>query len=96
MLTTRREDIESFSFGVESHVHKIQPLEMGDARDLFSMKAFSSYLKKSCSSELLPLARELVEKCEGLSLAIVALSGLMSSKKSLKEWSTVYNSLNWH
>ncbi|ONI02472.1 hypothetical protein PRUPE_6G200600 [Prunus persica] len=96
MLTTRREDIESFSFGVQSHVHKIQPLEGGDAWELFSMKAFSSDLKKSCSPELLPSARELVEKCEGLPLAIVALSGLMSSKKSLKEWSIVYNSLNWH
>ncbi|BFG35414.1 hypothetical protein CerSpe_216880 [Prunus speciosa] len=96
MLTTRREDIASSSFGVESHVHKIQPLEKGDAWELFSMKAFSSYPNKSCSTEILPLARELLEKCEGLPLAIVALSGLMSSKKSLTEWSTVYNSLNWH
>ncbi|KAI5324824.1 hypothetical protein L3X38_033897 [Prunus dulcis] len=96
MLTTRREDIASSSFGVESHVHKIRPLERSDAWVLFSMKAFSSYPNKSCSPELLPLARELVEKCEGLPLAIVALSGLMSSKKSLTEWSTVYNSLNWH
>ncbi|CAL2267021.1 unnamed protein product [Prunus armeniaca] len=68
----------------------------GDAWELFSMKAFSSYPNKSCSPELLPLARELVEKCEGLPLAIVALSGLMSSKNSLTEWSTVYHSLNWH
>ncbi|PQQ13294.1 hypothetical protein Pyn_19632 [Prunus yedoensis var. nudiflora] len=90
MLTTRREDIASSSFGVESHVHKIQPLERGDAWELFSMKAFSSYPNKSCSTE------KLVEKCEGLPLAIVALSGLMSSKKSLTEWSTIYNSLNWH
>ncbi|BBH05778.1 NB-ARC domain-containing disease resistance protein [Prunus dulcis] len=96
MLTTRREDIASSSFGVESHVHKIQPLEKGDAWELFSMKAFSSSPNKSCSTEILPIARELVEKCEGLPLAIVALSGLMSSKKSLTEWSTVYNSLNWH
>ncbi|VVA35203.1 PREDICTED: disease resistance [Prunus dulcis] len=88
VLTTRREDIASSSFGVESHVHKIQPLERSDAWELFSMKAFSSYQNKSCSPELLPLARELVEKCEGLPLAIVALSGLMSSKKSLTEWST--------
>ncbi|XP_021832474.1 disease resistance protein RPM1-like [Prunus avium] len=96
MLTTRREDIASSSFGVESHVHRIQPLERGDAWELFNMKAFSSYQNKSFSPELLSLARELVEKCEGLPLAIVALSGLMSSKKSLTDWSKVYNSLNWH
>ncbi|XP_020421421.1 disease resistance protein RPM1 [Prunus persica] len=41
MLTTRREDIASSSFGVESRVHKIQPLEKGDAWELFRMKAFS-------------------------------------------------------
>ncbi|ONI01554.1 LOW QUALITY PROTEIN: hypothetical protein PRUPE_6G146200 [Prunus persica] len=81
MLTTRREDIDSTA---------------GKERCFFSMKAFSSYHNKSCSPELLPLARELVEKCEGLPLAIVALSGLMSSKKSLTDWSEVYNSLNWH
>ncbi|CAL2267155.1 unnamed protein product [Prunus armeniaca] len=51
MLTTRREDIGSYSFGVESHVHKIQPLERRDAWELFSMKAFSSYHNKSCSPE---------------------------------------------
>ncbi|VVA29752.1 PREDICTED: disease resistance [Prunus dulcis] len=96
MLTTRREDIGSYSFGVESHVHKIQLLERRDAWELFSMNAFSSYHNKSCSPELLPLARKLVEKCEGLPLAIVALSGLMSSKKSLTDWSEVSNSLNWH
>ncbi|ONI02454.1 hypothetical protein PRUPE_6G199300 [Prunus persica] len=91
MLTTRREDIASYSFGVESHVHKIPSLGKSVAWELFSMKAFSSYHNKSCSPELLPLARELVEKCEGLPLAIVALSGLLSSKKSLTEWSRVYN-----
>ncbi|CAL2267104.1 unnamed protein product [Prunus armeniaca] len=87
MLTTRRVHIASYSFGVESHVHKIPSLGKSDAWELFSMKAFSSYHNKSCSPEHLPLAWELVEKCEGLPLAIVALSGLLSSKKSLTEWS---------
>ncbi|CAL2267102.1 unnamed protein product [Prunus armeniaca] len=96
MLTTRREDIASSVFGVESHVHRIQRLETNDAWELFCMKAFSSYHNKSCSPELQPLAREIVEKCEGLPLAIVALSGLMSSKKTFSEWSQVCNSLNWH
>ncbi|KAH0996239.1 hypothetical protein GBA52_020103 [Prunus armeniaca] len=96
MLTTRREDIAFSSFGVESHVHKIQPLEWGDAWKLFSMKAFSSFQNKSCSPELRKLAWELVEKCKGLPLAIVALSGLMSSKKSMTDWRNVRTSLNWY
>ncbi|XP_021833298.1 disease resistance protein RPM1-like [Prunus avium] len=95
MLTTRREDVASYSFGVQSHIHHIQPLEKNDAWALFSSKAFSSYQNKSCPPDLQSLAKELVEKCDGLPLAVVALGGLMSSKKSL-EWIKVYNSLNWH
>ncbi|KAI5311713.1 PREDICTED: disease resistance [Prunus dulcis] len=95
MLTTRREDVASYCFGVQSHIHHIQPLEKNDAWALFSSKAFSAYQKKSCPPDLQSLAEELVEKCEGLPLAVMALGGLMSSKKSL-EWIKVYNSLNWH
>ncbi|XP_062018820.1 disease resistance protein RPM1-like isoform X2 [Rosa rugosa] len=96
MLTTRKEDIASYSFGVESHFHSIQPLKKNYAWELFSKKAFSTCHNKICPPELEPLAWDLVEKCEGLPLAIVALGGVMSSKKSLDQWSEVYNSLNWH
>lgn len=51
---------------------------------------------QSCPPVLQSLAKELVGKCQGLPLAIVALGGLMSSKKSPLEWSKVYDSLNWH
>ncbi|PRQ47615.1 putative P-loop containing nucleoside triphosphate hydrolase, leucine-rich repeat domain, L [Rosa chinensis] len=95
ILTTRREDIASYSFGVESHVYPIQLLQRDEAKELFSKKAFPTY-DNICPPELEPLAWELVEKCNGLPLAIVALRGLMSSKKSSVEWSTVLNSLNWH
>ncbi|CAL9019803.1 unnamed protein product [Prunus brigantina] len=95
MLTTRREDVASYSFGVQSHIHHIQPLEKNDAWELFSSKAFSAYQNKCCPLDLQSLAEELVEKCEGLPLAVVALGGLMSSKKPF-EWKQVCNSLNLH
>ncbi|KAE8664606.1 Detected protein of unknown function [Hibiscus syriacus] len=41
-----------------------------------------------------PSARNLVAKCQGLPLAIVALGGLMASKNSVAEWDGVYNNLN--
>ncbi|KAJ9167274.1 hypothetical protein P3X46_021938 [Hevea brasiliensis] len=59
------------------------------------MKAFSNYPDKSCPRDLEPLATELVGKCEGLPLAVVALGGLMSSKKSVTEWSSVCENLSW-
>ncbi|KAK9938786.1 hypothetical protein M0R45_015507 [Rubus argutus] len=96
MLTTRNEDIASCSFGVESQVYRIRPLQEKEAWDLFSKKAFSTYHNKSCPAELEMLAWKLVKKCKGLPLAVVALAGLMSSKKSPDQWSRVYNNLNWH
>ncbi|CAL2275835.1 unnamed protein product [Prunus armeniaca] len=95
MLTTRKEDVASSSFGAQSHIHHIQLLEKNDAWELFSSKAFSAYQNNCCPPELQSLAEEVVEKCEGLPLAIVALGGLMSSKKPF-EWEQVNNSLNLH
>ncbi|PRQ29867.1 putative P-loop containing nucleoside triphosphate hydrolase, leucine-rich repeat domain, L [Rosa chinensis] len=96
IVTTRKEDVASHSFGVKSHVHHIQPLLKNEAWELFCKKAFSSNEHKTCPPDFVSLACQLVEKCEGLPLAIVALGGLMSSKKSLDKWEQVCNSLNWH
>ncbi|KAK9922850.1 hypothetical protein M0R45_031291 [Rubus argutus] len=96
VLTTRKQDIADHAFGVKSCVHHIQLLREMDSWELFSKKVFSTYPNKSCPSELEPVAWKILGKCEGLPLAIVALGGVMSSKKSYAEWSNVYNSLNWH
>ncbi|XP_062012479.1 disease resistance protein RPM1-like [Rosa rugosa] len=96
IVTTRKEDVASNCFGVKSHVHHIQRLQKDEAWELFCKKAFSSNEHKTCPPDFVSLACQLVEKCEGLPLAIVALGGLMSSKKSLDQWQQVYNSLNWH
>ncbi|CAK9167386.1 unnamed protein product [Ilex paraguariensis] len=95
LLTTRKEDIASFSFGVRGHVHRIPPLGRNEGWDLFCLKAFSGKLDNCCPSELEIIARDIVEKCAGLPLAIVALGGLMSTKKLESEWRRVSNSLNW-
>ncbi|XP_062012470.1 disease resistance protein RPM1-like [Rosa rugosa] len=96
IVTTRKEDVASNSFGVKSHVHHIQPLLKNEAWELFCKKAFSSNEHKTCPPDFVSLTRQLVEKCGGLPLAIVALGGLMSSKNSLDQWQQVCNSLNWH
>ncbi|XP_004292512.1 PREDICTED: disease resistance protein RPM1-like [Fragaria vesca subsp. vesca] len=95
MLTTRNKDIASLAFGVESHVHQIEPLNTSDAWDLFSRRAFSSVRDKSCPPELQLIARELVGKCEGLPLGLVALGSLMSTKRFVSEWKKVYNGMSW-
>ncbi|XVE59671.1 hypothetical protein DITRI_Ditri05aG0064600 [Diplodiscus trichospermus] len=79
---------------VKSDIHKIEPFKKDDAWKLFCKRAFANDLF-GCPPYLDSLARSLVEKCEGLPLAIVALGGLMSSKKSTAEWKTVHDNLNW-
>ncbi|KAH7514468.1 hypothetical protein FEM48_Zijuj11G0092800 [Ziziphus jujuba var. spinosa] len=92
MLTTRKEDIAAFSFGVGSQVHFVQPLGENEAWNLFCQKAFSM---KYCPPGLEFFARGLVEKCKGLPLGLVTLGGFMSSKLLESEWRRVYNSFNW-
>ncbi|KAK3023939.1 hypothetical protein RJ639_044702 [Escallonia herrerae] len=91
ILTTRKEEIALSSFGVKSYVHNIQPLKPSDAWDLFCMKAFSS---NSCTEELQHTANELVKKCGGLPLALLALGGVMYSKKTSLEWIDFSSGLN--
>ncbi|XP_040364476.1 disease resistance protein RPM1 [Rosa chinensis] len=95
MLTTRKENIASFAYGLGSYVHHVQPLNKSEAWHLFSMKAFFSCPNSCCPTELEHIARDLVDKCEGLPLGIVALGALMSTKSVLAEWMKVYGSLNW-
>ncbi|KAL6206368.1 hypothetical protein ACLB2K_023616 [Fragaria x ananassa] len=87
ILTTRKEDIASSSFGVESRVHYIQPLQKNDAWELFRKKAFSTNHYKACPPELDFLARGLVEKCEGLPLTCQFTQQVME-ERSNHSWGT--------
>ncbi|THG04601.1 hypothetical protein TEA_004679 [Camellia sinensis var. sinensis] len=95
ILTTRKEDVASSSFGVKSHVHYIKLLGVSDAWNLFCMKAFSSNPNRCCPQHLKTLAQNLVAKCDGLPLAIIALGSVMSSKYLESDWRKIYNGLSW-
>ncbi|RWR74002.1 disease resistance protein RPM1-like protein [Cinnamomum micranthum f. kanehirae] len=93
MLTTRIRDV-ALSFEAEAeNVLYLKPLGEDYAWLLFCNRAFSN---KSCPPELEPYAKSLVQKCEGLPLAIVTIGGLMLTKEtSSLEWRKVENSLSW-
>ncbi|KAM4068373.1 hypothetical protein ACB094_12G006000 [Castanea mollissima] len=95
ILTTRNEDVASYHFWGEIHIHRIELLEKEDAWMLFCKKAFSSSPDGCCPQGLESSAKELVEKCEGLPLAIVAFGSLMYSK-NISQWNEIRNSLNWN
>ncbi|XP_058100181.1 disease resistance protein RPM1-like [Magnolia sinica] len=94
LLTARNEDV-AYSSGPENHVYYLEPLDEAAAWALFCKKAFCND-RERCPPELEPFARTIVQKCEGLPLAIVAIGGLMSLKdKKKREWKEAVDSLSW-
>ncbi|KAL7176943.1 hypothetical protein ACSBR2_030303 [Camellia fascicularis] len=83
IITTRNEL-------VAANVHKLQPLSQEEAWKLFCKKAFRGH----CPPELEEVSHEIVRKCEGLPLAIVAIDALLSIKqKVISEWQKFSDSL---
>ncbi|KAE9452640.1 hypothetical protein C3L33_15458, partial [Rhododendron williamsianum] len=92
ILTTRNVDLASFaSEEYRGMVYNLKPLPPKESWALFCSKTFK---ENSCPSSLEDLSKNILKKCEGLPLAIVAISGLLSTKqKSVDEWERIYNGL---
>lgn len=88
LVTTRNEDVANFSRGSSLvHVYHIEPLPQKEAWELFCNKAFRFEFKGQCPKDLEGLSQDIVRRCGGLPLAIVAVSGLLATKeKSILEW----------
>ncbi|XP_027081708.2 disease resistance protein RPM1-like [Coffea arabica] len=93
MLTTRKADVASASC-IESRgfVYRMEPLSVEDSRTLFCNKIFNG---GTCPGHLMGVAKGILDKCEGLPLAILAISGLLASKdvNRIDEWEMVRRSL---
>ncbi|GMY30840.1 disease resistance protein RPM1-like [Fagus crenata] len=97
MITTRNRKVADFcKKDSDVHVHKLQPLPSGKAWELFCKRAFQFELGGNCPPELEKLSRGIVEKCEGLPLAIVAIGGLLSTKdKTVTKWQNLHDSIGF-
>ncbi|KAH0692368.1 hypothetical protein KY285_019465 [Solanum tuberosum] len=89
IITTRKEDVAERADN-RGFVHKLRFLSQEESWDLFSRKLLDV---RTMVPEMKSLAKDMVEKCRGLPLAIVVLSGLLSHKKELKEWEKVKDHL---
>lgn len=82
LITTRKIDVavscKRSSFFLE--VHELKPLNHEKSLELFYKKAFFD-LNGLCPENLMNVSSKIVEKCEGLPLAIVAIGGLLSTKE---------------
>lgn len=95
LVTTRNVDVANFSRGSSLvHVFHIEPLPQMEAWELFCNKAFRFEFKGQCPKYLEGLSQDIVRRCGGLPLAIVAVSGLLATKeKSVQEWQKVLSDL---
>ncbi|KAL7249309.1 hypothetical protein ACSBR1_011460 [Camellia fascicularis] len=86
MLTTRNADLASLaSKEYHGNVYNLQPLTFEQSWTLFCRKTF---MENSCPSHLEGLSKAILNRCQGLPLAIMAISGLLSTKDTsgVDEW----------
>ncbi|KAG6773238.1 hypothetical protein POTOM_020499 [Populus tomentosa] len=94
LVTTRKKDVADFSRGFSLvHVYHIEPLPQKEAWELFCSKVFGFEFKGQCPNDLEGLSQDIVRRCGGLPLAIVAVGGLLATKKSVQEWQKVLSGL---
>ncbi|KAH0681966.1 hypothetical protein KY289_019718 [Solanum tuberosum] len=89
IITTHKEDVAE-RVDKRGFVHKLRFLSQEESWDLFRRKLLDV---RAMVPEMESLAKDMVEKCRGLPLAIVVLSGLLLHKKGLNEWQKVEDHL---
>ncbi|GMY30833.1 disease resistance protein RPM1-like [Fagus crenata] len=95
MITTRHWEVANFCKRSSLvHVHVLEQLPTAKAWELFCKKAFHYDFTQHCPPELKKLSLDIVEKCNGSPLAIVAIGGLLATKeKSIIEWENFLGNL---
>nr|ADL59395.1 EDNR2GH5 protein [Solanum x edinense] len=89
IITTRKEDVAERADN-RGFVHKLRFLSQEESWDLFCRKLVDV---RAMVPAMESLAKDMVEKCRGLPLAIVVLSGLLSHRGGLDKWQEVKDQL---
>ncbi|XP_042462345.1 disease resistance protein Pik-2-like isoform X1 [Zingiber officinale] len=88
IVTSRSEEVANYSCSRNRQfIFKISPLSPEKSWELFCRKVFEAP-EYSCPRELENVGKEILQKCDGLPLAIVTIGGLLASKpdKKHEEW----------
>ncbi|KAK4720696.1 hypothetical protein R3W88_010929 [Solanum pinnatisectum] len=89
IITTRNQDVAERA-DYRGFVHKLRFLSQKESWDLFCRKLLDV---RAMVPAMESLATDMVEKCRGLPLAIVVLSGLLSHRWGLDKWQNVKDCL---
>ncbi|PON63332.1 NB-ARC domain, LRR domain containing protein [Parasponia andersonii] len=93
LLTTRNSEVASTtSLESDSKAYNLEPLPLSESWELLSRKTFQG---NTCPAHLEEICENILRKCEGLPLAIVAISGVLATKDKhrIDEWDMVGRSL---
>ncbi|KAL5766814.1 hypothetical protein ACOSP7_017431 [Xanthoceras sorbifolium] len=91
IITTRIEEVAKHS-DERTRAHQLRKLTPKESWQLFCEKVVQNLNE---DEELKKLGEKMVDKCDGLPLAIVVLGGLLSTKEA-HEWPTVLNKIWQH
>ncbi|KAL9142736.1 hypothetical protein ABFS82_14G190600 [Erythranthe guttata] len=93
LLTTRKLSVTKDD---QIYAHKIKTLNREKSWELFLKKAFTGN-NGQCPEELKATARDILQKCNGLPLAITVMGGLLKKHgQSKDEWTKVLKGMNSH
>ncbi|XP_074556779.1 disease resistance protein Pik-2-like [Curcuma longa] len=97
IVTTRNEEVANISCSRNHQfIFKVSLLSFELSWELFSRRVFQA-LDYHCPPELINFGRKILQKCDGLPLAIVTIRGLLASKpdKNLEEWKELCDHLSF-
>ncbi|CBI35214.3 unnamed protein product, partial [Vitis vinifera] len=93
VVTSRSETAAKIMRAVPTH--HLGTLSPQDSWSLFTKLAFPNG-HSSAYRQLEPIGRKIVDKCQGLPLAVKALGSLLYYKAEKREWEDILNSETWH
>ncbi|KAI4983396.1 hypothetical protein ZWY2020_023888 [Hordeum vulgare] len=93
ITTTRIKDVaNSCQLTFSGHIYNIRPLHIVHSRELFQRRLFNS--KEDLPTYLEKVSDEILKKCDGLPLAIIAISGLLANIERTEDiWNQVKDSI---